>query len=206
MSKYLISDFLSTTISINYDSNILPMQPFWPDYDVNSRLDRVLERTTNMIGGKNISTFIQVILKPFLIYNTIEYSNTYLTGNREIDLEIEKRIKKDYTNVCRIAEYAKKYNKHLRKANYYLKCIDYQFKDGLIILAIEKSNNEPFRRQDYQAIKEAIYAYNEGPETFIERNIVIYRGPELKKIGHIFIGEEEVELGIELVDIVPHLE
>lgn len=190
---------------VTLDSNILPIDPFWDDGNIEDRLNNVMIKTINLQGGLIVNE-IEVVLKPFLIYNIKDYADSYLTGISTIDNVITERIKKDYTNISRIADYATKYDKHYRNTDAKMICSDYQFKNGLIYLKLHKSNNEPFNKHDYKAIKNAVEIYDNGPETWMEDNIIIYEGPELAKTGKKFIYDKYlVELAIDIVDITPHI-
>lgn len=149
---------------------------------------------------------IEVILKPFLIYNGNQYQKTYLTGINKIDKIIKKRIIMDYTRIKEIPRNALYFTESGLEQGVLLKPIRYQFKNKLIYLFLKKTNNNGFSHEDYNAIKDYFDPEISGPDTWMSGNIIIYEGSELKKTKRKFDYDRYiVELGVRVIDIKPHL-
>ncbi|AGC02307.1 hypothetical protein H012_gp143 [Acanthamoeba polyphaga moumouvirus] len=178
-------------------------------YHINNALNlikKINQRTQNFSqsGGEKIQPqIITIILEPYLIYNGNEFTNSYLTGIKEIDKIINERIKEDYTGVKDIFKYISSFNANKPTT---LEPVNYKFNNGKIELQLRKNNGQPFTKSDYEKINDEI---ENGADSWMEGNITIYEGPELKKTGYNFETSDEanysVELGLSIIDILPHL-
>ncbi|QGR54287.1 hypothetical protein [Moumouvirus maliensis] len=178
-------------------------------YHINNALNminKINSRTQNLnqTGGEKIQPkIITVILEPFLIYNGNEFTSSYLTGIKEIDKVIVERIKKDYTDVKNIVKYI--FSLSTNNATT-LEPVSYKFQNDRIELQLRKNNGLPFTKSDYEKINKEI---EDGADGWMESDITIYEGPELKKTGYRFEtndpAEYSVELGVSVIDILPHL-
>ncbi|AGF84943.1 hypothetical protein QJ854_gp839 [Moumouvirus goulette] len=179
-------------------------------YHINNALGmikKINQRTQsfNQSGGNKLQPHtITIILEPHLIYNGNESTGSYLTGIKEIDKVIIERINKDYTNVKDVVKYVLSFG---TKNPTTIETINYKFRNGNIELQLRKNNRQPFTKFDYEKINDEI---ENGADSWMEGDITIYEGPELKKTGHYFEESDQygysVELGLSLVDILPHLE
>lgn len=151
--------------------------------------NKPLIKITHPIDGPKKIT---IVLKPFLVYNGSTFLDTYLTGNSKIDSIITKRIEVDYTRLQNILPYYYEIPFHtygtgleeneLLEKNVEIKCIDYEFKNGLIYMTVKKSNDNGFSKNDRKAIKICFDPYDFGPDNYMLQDIIIYQGNNLKPI------------------------
>lgn len=142
--------------------------------------------TLNLFTKVNMTKseqYAYVELEPFFIIDSNNFIYDISTGNSKIDLLVKSRISKDHTRVKRILSNPYKTVKY-----------EYNPKRNRIILTVKRTKGE-WTMEDAKEMNESyIDPHNAGPDGWMEGDIGILGGKELKNTK--YSNKDYIELGV----------
>jgi hypothetical protein len=155
-------------------------------YDIPSYPLRRLPHQRRRKLDNSLDTLV-VKLSPFLIRNGNDFQTGISTGTKIYDDLIQFRIANDYTNI-----------KSIFTNDYQV--IDYNFDGQFVYITLVPLEVKQFRPNEIHKISEEIVDPNNiGPDTWMERDIVILSEEEAHRTKKFNNSVDSIELGVEVV-------